>query len=57
MIPSWFWRLLIVMCVISLAIIGYKIAMGERNRAFIWYSFLFLMAIWFAIRQNKAPKK
>ncbi len=53
MIPKWFWKLLISMCVICLCIIGYKIAAGERNRAFIWYSFLFLMAIWFAIRQQR----
>ena len=53
MIPSWFWKLLIAMCVVCLCIIGYKVVQGERNRSFIWYSFLFLMAIWFAIRQKR----
>jgi purine-cytosine permease-like protein len=51
MIPSWFYKFLIAMCVISLCIIGYKIADGEQDRSFIWFGFLFLTAVWYALRQ------
>lgn len=56
MLPTWFWKLLIVMCVVCLSIIGFKVISGERDRSFIWYSFLFLMAIWFGLRQQRASK-
>jgi len=56
MIPDWFYKLLIAMCVITLCILGYKIADGEQNRSFIWFGFLFLMAIWYGLRQLRNNK-
>ncbi|GAK97845.1 hypothetical protein JCM19294_384 [Nonlabens tegetincola] len=57
MIPAWFYKLLITMSVICLILIGYRIVSGEQNRSFIWYAFLFLMAIWFGMRQLRMSNK
>ncbi|MGB3590148.1 MAG: hypothetical protein WBA16_00550 [Nonlabens sp.] len=56
-IPIWFWKLMIIMCAVCVAIIGYRIYTGEQNRSFIWFAFLFLMAIWYALRQLRAGDK
>jgi hypothetical protein len=48
---------MIGMCILCLAIIGYRIYGGEQNRSFIWFAFLFLMAIWYALRQLRGAKK
>ncbi len=50
-IPKWFWQILLGSSIAGSAITVYLMATGAQERSYIWYLFLFLMAVWFALRQ------
>jgi len=50
-IPKWFWQILLYTGVLGAGFTVYLMATGEQERSYIWYLFLFMMAVWFAMRQ------
>jgi hypothetical protein len=55
-IPKWFWQILLYTSCIGSGYVLYLMATGEQDRGYIWYLFLFLMAVWFAMRQLRKAK-
>ncbi|WP_194850007.1 hypothetical protein [Nonlabens antarcticus] len=50
-IPKWFWQILVFTSLIGSGFTLYLMATGEKDRSYIWYLFLFLTSLWFALRQ------
>lgn len=49
-IPKWFWQILLYSSLLGGLFTLYLMANGAQERSYIWYLFLFLMAVWFALR-------
>ncbi|SCY43075.1 hypothetical protein SAMN05192588_2848 [Nonlabens sp. Hel1_33_55] len=52
-IPKWFWKILFYTSCVGSGYVLFLMATGEKDRGYIWYLFLFLMALWFAMRQMR----
>gem|GEM_PF-4119163 len=50
-IPKWFWQILFFTSILGSIFTIYLMATGNKERSYIWYLFLFLMAVWFSMRQ------
>ncbi len=50
-LPKWFWQILLYTSILGSGYTVYLMSTGAQDRSYIWYLFLFMMAIWFAMRQ------
>ncbi|AZQ43543.1 hypothetical protein [Nonlabens ponticola] len=53
-IPKWFWQLMILCCLVGAGFAGYYLIIDKNEETgYVWYVFLFLMALWYALRQMR----